>query len=158
MFFRKAPKLQIGRLRPEAAAICAAIHAASFRHGWGEGEFAALLRDPSVVSAAALDPRSGDPVGFVLSRRALDEAEILSIAIAPKARGTGAGRLLLNHHIAQLTQAGVKSLYLEVEAGNAAALALYSRAGFKKVGERRGYYRTEAGPAATALILRRDAA
>jgi ribosomal-protein-alanine N-acetyltransferase len=156
MFFRRTPRIHIGPLRPEAAARCASIHAVSFHRGWDEGEIRALLRDASVLSAAAIDERSSDVVGFVLTRRALDEAEILTIAVARKARGSGAGTRLLNDHLEKLRERGVKSLFLEVESGNAAALALYARAGFKRVGERRGYYQTPGGPAASALILRRD--
>ncbi len=156
-FFRRKPRVEIGPLFPEAIASCVEIHAESFHRGWDEGEFRSLLRDPSVLSAAATDARTGMVIGFVLSRRALDEAEILTIAIARRARGAGAGQKLLDDHIGRLTHAGVRSLFLEVDGNNKAALALYARAGFTKVGERRGYYQTDAGPAASALILRRDA-
>ncbi len=156
MFFHK-PRFEIGPLRPAALAQCVEIHAQSFRRGWDGGEFRALLNDPSVRSAAALEVGAGELLGFVLSRRALEDAEILSIAVAKKARGAGVATRLLGHHIERLTELGVKSLFLEVEAGNTAALALYRRAGFRQVGERKGYYQTGSGPAATALILRRDA-
>jgi ribosomal-protein-alanine N-acetyltransferase len=94
--------------------------------------------------------------GFVLSRRVLDEAEILTIAVAVEFRRKGLGGALLGAHIARLAAMGVKELFLEVEAGNAAARALYASFGFHQVGERRGYYRKSAGPAATALVLRRN--
>jgi ribosomal-protein-alanine N-acetyltransferase len=157
MFFQKVKIQHVGPLRADRIPECVVLHAGAFHRGWDEGEFRSLLRDPSVLSSAATDARSGRLVGFALSRRALDEAELLTIAVARKARGSGAGTKLLNEHLAKLTAAGVKSLFLEVDEGNAAALALYARAGFAKVGERRGYYQSNAGPAATALIMRWDA-
>ena len=56
----------------------------------------------------------------------------------------------------QLQIAGAKSWFLEVEAQNAPALALYRRFGFEQVGERKSYYKTPKGEAAVALILRRS--
>ncbi len=95
-------------------------------------------------------------VGFVLSRLVLDEAEILTIAVAPKSRRRGVGGALLGAHLATLAAQGAKALFLEVEAGNHAALALYAQFNFYRVGARKAYYRKDAGPAAAALVLRRD--
>ena len=142
-------------LRAAHVEACAAIHAGAFHRGWGADEIAALLADASVVSAAATS--ANKLLGFVLSRRAVDEAEILTIAVAAGARGKGVGRALLNDHLAALDRLGVARVYLEVDAGNAAALALYARAGFARVGERKGYYATGGGKPATALILKRGA-
>ncbi len=46
-------------------------------------------------------------------------------------------------------------MFLEVAAGNAAAIGLYEGAGFQRVGLRRGYYAKSEGPAEDALVLRR---
>ena len=94
--------------------------------------------------------------GFILSRVAADEAEILTVAVSPKRRGEGIAGQLMRANVAQLQQAGAKSWFLEVEAQNTSALALYRRFGFVQVGERRSYYRKADGDAATALILRRS--
>jgi len=156
MWFRKAPAFDIRPLRASDLGACAAIHREAFRRGWDESEFRGLLGDASTLADGLYDAKTGELRGFVVSRRALEEAEVLSIAIARKARGAGAGRALLDHHLARLGGAGVKALYLEVDANNAAALALYRRAGFTKVGERKAYYQSASGPPAAALILRRD--
>jgi ribosomal-protein-alanine N-acetyltransferase len=91
-------------------------------------------------------------IGFILSRMAGGEAEILSIAIAQRQRGRGFARPLLHLHLRRLAGLGARAVFLEVDERNAAARALYRRAGFYDVGRRQGYYQT----GASALVLRRD--
>ena len=112
-----------------------------------------LLRDPQVLAHRAASGTK--TIGFVLSRRAHDEAEILSIAVAAKARRKGTARQLLQHHMRRLAGLGTKALFLEVEEANVAARRLYERAGFTQVGRRPSYYGT-GKDAAAALVLRRD--
>ena len=45
--------------------------------------------------------------------------------------------------------------FLEVAADNAAAQALYARAGFAESGRRRGYYRRPDGSGLDALVMQR---
>ncbi len=81
------------------------------------------------------------PDGFVLARVASDEAEILTLAVAPGRRGKGLGRALLSAAIAEAQQRGANTMFLEVGNDNPAALALYAALGFANVGSRKGYYR-----------------
>jgi ribosomal-protein-alanine N-acetyltransferase len=117
---------------------------------------ASLITSPSTVGAAALDPISGRLRGFVLSRLAADEAEILTIAVDAEHQGRGVGRALLSENLRQVTNAGAKVMFLEVAKDNAPALALYERFGFVKVGERAGYYRRAHGTRATAVVMRKS--
>ena len=151
----------IRRLGPQGGNACARIHAQSFPHPWSAEEFESLLAGRAVIAHAATLPdsfwRPGEgPAGFVLSRQAADQAEILTIAVAPKLRGKGIGAALLAAHLPALAASGVRSLFLEVEAGNQAAIRLYESFGFRQVGERKAYYRSASGARATALVLRRD--
>ena len=145
-------------LRAEAAAECARIHAAGFAYPCGESELESLISDPSALGTAALDPASAKLRGFVLSRLAADEAEILTIAVDPALRKAGVGRDLLRAHLAEVAAVGAARIFLEVDEHNTAALALYARFGFAKVGERRGYYKQPDGKSASALVMRRDLA
>jgi ribosomal-protein-alanine N-acetyltransferase len=52
-----------------------------------------------------------------------------------------------------LHQQGVGHVFLEVRAGNAAALALYRKSDFQETGLRRGYY---ADPPEDAVVMARD--
>jgi [ribosomal protein S18]-alanine N-acetyltransferase len=134
----------------------AELHAASFRRGWSDSEFARLLRDHNVLAHRAAV--AGVITGFILSRWTGDEAEILSIAVAASHRRRGLARRLLDLHLRRLAGLGVRVVLLEVDQDNAAARRLYAHAGFRAVGRREGYYpRPETTPA-SALVLRRDLA
>jgi [ribosomal protein S18]-alanine N-acetyltransferase len=93
--------------------------------------------------------------GFVLSRIAADEAEILTVAGDTRLRGRGLAGRLLGEHVKDLMRAGVRHLFLEVESENMAALKLYTRHGFETIGRRKGYYRSASG-VADAITMRRE--
>jgi ribosomal-protein-alanine N-acetyltransferase len=97
-----------------------------------------------------------DLAGFILSRMAAGEAEILSVAVATRWRGRGIARRLLDLHLRRLAGLGVSAVFLEVEEGNEPALRLYHRAGFREVGRRPGYYADGTGAPVAARVLRRD--
>ena len=78
--------------------------------------------------------------GFVLSRGAADEEELLLIAVDPRHRGRGIGTALLERFMAAARTRGAERLFLEMREGNPAE-ALYRRHGFAPVGRRRAYYR-----------------
>ena len=130
------------------------LHGASFHRGWGTGEFEQLLLDRSVLTHRLRQDRR--IIGFVVSRRAADEAEILSIAIDARHRGRGLSRQLLLTHLGHLVAQGVSRVFLEVEENNQPARRLYERNGFVVVGRRERYYRDPSGPALNALVMRRD--
>lgn len=142
-------------LRLEKAEDCARLHAAGFAHPWSAGDVAALIANSSTLAAAALDPANGRLRGFALSRLAADEAEILTIAVEAPSRGRGVGRALLTESLRQAANAGAKTMFLEVDRGNAPALALYKRLGFVAVSERAGYYRSKDSAPQTAIVMRK---
>ncbi len=137
---RSSPPV-IRPLRPDKAEACARLHAQGFAHPWSKGEVAELIASSSTLAAAALDPVNGRLRGFILSRLAADEAEILTIAVEASSQGKGVGRALLSENLRQAANAGARRMFLEVDKMNAPAVALYQRLGFVKVGERPGYYR-----------------
>ena len=154
--FGGRPLLPVIRpLRGDSAEACARLYAADFAHPWSAEEIARLVAEASSLTAAALDPASGGLRGFVIARLAADEAEILTIAVDGGWRGKGVGRALVSEILRQAAYSGARSIFLEVDEGNAAALALYRRLGFTKIGERPGYYRRKDGSRALAVVMRR---
>jgi ribosomal-protein-alanine N-acetyltransferase len=140
----------------ERSAECAAIHATSFAYPWQEADFEQLFVASGTVADGAIDAKEEHLAGFVLSRVAAGEAEILTIAVAPEWRRRGIASSLLSPHMAGLATIGVGRLFLEVDAENSAARALYARFGFEEVGERKAYYRAADARTAGALVMRRD--
>ena len=94
------------------------------------------------------------PQGFLLGRIAGDEAELLTLAVAPEARGQGEGRALVRGFLKDCRDRGAKAVFLEVAADNAAAIGLYRATGWSQVGQRRSYY----APGLDALVMRHDLA
>lgn len=130
----------------------AAIHAACFpQRPWDAGEISELLAAQGTLAFAA-----PGAAGFAITRAVLDEAELLTIAISPEARGCGTGHALLCGLMHALAGANIRMLHLEVADDNQAALALYAKTGFADVGRRKAYYARSEGPAADARMLARD--
>jgi ribosomal-protein-alanine N-acetyltransferase len=154
LFTRGEPALS--EANPRDATAIAKLHANSFRHGWSDGEFERMLGERNIVAHRAMLGRSLH--GFILSRLAGGEAEILSVAVASARRGRGLARALLNLHLRRLAGLGANAVFLEVDEDNEPARRLYRRAGFREVGRRAGYYQLGRDHAATALVLRRDLA
>jgi len=152
LFARGEPRLS--EAGPRDAATFATLHAASFRRGWSDGEFEQMLAERNIVAHRAMLGRALH--GFILSRLAGHEAEILSVAVAAARRGRGLGRALLHLHLRRLAGLGAGSVFLEVDEDNTPARRLYQRAGFREVGRRPGYYSQDRDRPATALVLRRD--
>jgi ribosomal-protein-alanine N-acetyltransferase len=96
------------------------------------------------------------PAGYVLARNAADEAEILSIGVAPTFRKRGVGSALLTKMEGIAHIRGARSIFLEVGIYNQNARALYSKAGYQVIGQRPNYYKKATGKRVTALVLHKN--
>jgi ribosomal protein S18 acetylase RimI-like enzyme len=73
------------------------------------------------------------PAGGHEDAAPLPAAELLSVAVAPAARGRGVGRLLVQAFTTELTRRRVAGARVVVGADNEAAIRLYEQCGFAKV-------------------------
>lgn len=113
---------------------------------WSENAFANELKnDKSLILVAYVD---GVTAGFVHLWSILDEAEVNSVAVLPKFRKQGIAKMLLNTAFSYLDT--IKYINLEVREGNTAALSLYEKLGFKRVGLRKNYY---SNPKENAILM-----
>lgn len=154
--FGGKPGYEIVPMTAADAAIAARLHGEAFQRAWTDGEFASLISQPAVYGFLALDPtRPRDQAaGFVLAREAAGEAEILTVGVAGKARRSGLGWRLMQAAMRESVARDAEEMFLEVDEANVAAIDLYRRLGFEKVGERRGYYDHADAPRSAALVLR----
>jgi ribosomal-protein-alanine N-acetyltransferase len=119
--------------RTDDVAALAGLHAASFAQAWSAAFIRDLLAGPGVFAFVRQD-------GFILARAAGGEAEILTLAVAPKSRRGGIGRALVQEAATHAQGLGAGVLFLEVAKDNEAARKLYSGLGFKPVGLRKAYF------------------
>jgi len=107
------------------------LSARALRHHLGNPRawFAIAARGDAVLGDALLFFRHGSA-----------QARLYSIAVAPEAQGLGLGARLLGAAERAARRRGRRVLGLEVRVDNPAAIALYERRGYRRVGRRARYY------------------
>ena len=124
-----ADGLQLEKVAPEAYAHIVG----EFRRTSAEGcqAHAARLRHSPVPHTAALLRDAGGQV--IAGAQYALEAELVGlydVFTVPQARGRGLSRALCSHLLSQAHAQGARVGYLQVDAGNQAARAVYRRLGF----------------------------
>jgi [ribosomal protein S18]-alanine N-acetyltransferase len=153
--FRNLKHVSLLWAAPERASEIASLHMRLFNPPWDEAAVKALLEHPASTSLIAV-AGTGETkviVGFVIGQLAADEAEILSIGVAPDWQRAGLGKKIIEGLVRAAGRGEAKRLFLEVAEDNAAAAALYNSLGFKEVGRRKNYYDRHDGPAVDAIVL-----
>jgi len=111
-------------------------------HPWTRGNFSDALH--SKYLCKVYESEQG-MLGYAVLMWAVDEAELLDIAIAAQHQRQGWGRKLLEEMIVLARRNDMRRVVLEVRASNAAAIGLYKSMGFADIGLRRDYYPAENG-------------
>lgn len=124
------------------------IELASFSDPWIRDFFVEAMRQDAYVAV-----RDGKIVGYICAMRVEDECSIINLAVRPELRRQGIAEFMLRSLFNEVDSRGVRFCYLEVRAANQAALALYEKFGFTKVGRRRAYYRN---PVEDAVVMAID--
>ena len=146
--------LQAGTCEAACLGDLARLHALCFAQAWPASEFGRLVAMPGAFSLIARDDT--EAVGFLFGRVASDEAEIISIGVAPQHRRRGIAARLLTRADDHLRACGALSLFIEVDQDDEAAIKLYLKHGFEQVGLRPGYYNRPEGTHSDAAVLRRQ--
>lgn len=110
-----------------------------FSDAWSKAAFEEELNSP-LSTLFVVVQEDGEIAGYLVLRCVYDEGEIINVAVAQKFRRLGCGRFLMKSAFTQAKKAGLSVLMLEVRRSNHAAIKLYERFGFEKVGERKNYY------------------
>ena len=148
-------EITVTALGVEGAELFSAIHKEAFNENreqiWDVQDFTGLYSIAGTVGF--LISESDQPRGFILIRRLIDEAEIITFCILPKWCRNGYATYLLEKVTDQLQQQSVKRIFLEVRENNEAAIKLYNKCSFKKTGRRKGYYKDRHGKKTDALVM-----
>jgi ribosomal protein S18 acetylase RimI-like enzyme len=110
-----------------------------------------LQRRPTAVFVVAEQEGTvvGQGVALVRQHRSGPSGRIYSLAVHPDRRGQRIGDSLLRSLVESLSDRGVRRVYLEVDGENVAALRLYERWGFRRIGTLPDYY----GPGQAAVHM-----
>ena len=112
---------------------------------WSVREFKDIVSHPLTLVCTQQDDC------FVVGRVVVDEAEILMIATAPDQQRKGLAGACLDTFLNAAAQQGAIRVFLEVDATNSAALALYHSRGFEQSGLRKRYYEHPDGTRSDAI-------
>jgi ribosomal-protein-alanine N-acetyltransferase len=130
----------------------AAIEREAYEFPWSPG----IFRDCLLAGYTSLvTEHRGEVVAYAIMSVAAGEAHLLNLCVALGARRAGLGSRLLQTVMERARNAGAERMHLEVRPSNDAAIALYIKSGFERVGVRRRYYRASSG-SEDAVLLARD--
>lgn len=125
-----------------------AIETVSNSSPWTRAAFVVEMeREVSRVEVVTVDRVVA---GFIVHWLVAGEGHILNVAVSPEFRGQGLGVALVEYVLQAARLAEGTYVMLEVREGNAPARGLYARMGFKRIAERKTYYRDNGE---TALVL-----
>ena len=135
----------------------------AFGEAWNNRQVSDALTMPSThalvidnagqeILGEPLVPAPRVPAGFVLTRHAANEEELLLIAVTPEFRGRGLGGTLIDRLVKSATERGATRIFLEMRRGNP-AVHLYQKVGFEPIGERPNYYRLTNGNQVDAITF-----
>jgi len=128
------------------------IEAAVYPSPWTEGIFNDCIR---VGYNCWVYIEQDELISYGLVSVAANEAHVLNLCVAPRAQGRGHGKRMLYKLIALAEERQARSIFLEVRESNIAALNLYEKEGFNRIGLRKGYYPVEDGRE-DALVFARE--
>jgi ribosomal-protein-alanine N-acetyltransferase len=127
-----------------------AIECTAYAHPWTPGNFSDSLR--SGYQAQILGAQDVI-LGYFVAMKGVDEVHLLNITVAPEHQSQGWGRVMLEALAVWSRGQGAQWLWLEVRAGNTRAQRIYERHGFRRVGERKGYYPSSQGQREDAVVM-----
>jgi [ribosomal protein S18]-alanine N-acetyltransferase len=135
------PDLREARLEPMhigALKQVMAIENAVYAWPWSEGNIADSVK--AGYQCLKLMGGESELIGYYIAMQGVEEVHLLNITVAPAHLRQGWARVMLD--ALALWARGVQAqwLWLEVRVGNARAIHLYERYGFRRVGERKNYY------------------
>lgn len=130
-----------------------AVEALAYAHPWTRGNFLDSLR---AGYQAQLLVAGTQLLGYFVAMKGVDEVHLLNITVVPDYQGEGWGRVMLDALALWSRSQGAQWLWLEVRVSNERAQRIYTRHGYRRVGERKAYYPgdpVQAGKREDAVVM-----
>jgi ribosomal-protein-alanine N-acetyltransferase len=128
------------------------IEQVAYPFPWSRGIFSDCLRVGYDCRGLQM---GSDLVSYTIQTQAAGECHLLNLCVHPDWQRNGFGSLMLEHSIRLAVLQKCSNMFLEVRPSNPAGILLYQQRGFRVVGERRDYYRSESGRE-NAIVMRLD--
>lgn len=144
------PALAIRKARAADLPAVMAIEREQFSNPWSDEHFQAELVNSFSQFYVAVDQENSALAGFLIFWRLDAELELHKIAVVKDCQRRGYGSCLLDFFITTARSWHCQRALLEVRASNVAAIRLYEKFAFQRVGRRRDYYSL---PAEDALVF-----
>ena len=119
-----------------------------FSHPWSRQSVESELNNDGSVFIAAVEGER--VIGYIGMSVVIDEGYIFNVAVDPEYRKKGVGSSLINELVTYGKKNDLCFLTLEVRESDQAAVSLYSKFGFIRVGERKNYY---SDPTENAVLM-----
>lgn len=145
--------MEIRKMTEKDVVRAASLEAEIFSDAWSQKGFYDSLKNPDAIMLAAEE--NEEIAGYCCMYTALDEAEIVNVAVSPKYRRRGVATQMLSVLFEQFVPQGVSCVYLEVRAHNEAAKCLYESFGFRGIGVRKNFYEKPAEDAIVMQMIRK---
>jgi [ribosomal protein S18]-alanine N-acetyltransferase len=127
-----------------------AVERRAYDHPWTRGNFADSLRSGYQAQVLTADAQL---LGYFVAMQGADEVHLLNLTVVPERQGLGWGRVMLDALAIWARGRGAQWLWLEVRAGNERAQRIYEQHGYRRVGERKGYYPAGHGQREDAVVM-----
>ena len=128
---------------PEDLEAVVTIEAQSFAQPWKRRTLEAELASPGSLAFVLKPPEraaQSDVAAYIFLRRLMDEVHIMKLAVTPEHRRQGLATRLVEQALAEARRVSGTRAILEVRPTNTAAIGLYTRLGFRRIGARKRYY------------------
>lgn len=129
----------------------AAIERTLFSDPWSENAFRETLKQEEADFVVAVE--ADEIIGYCGAYRALDEAEIVNVAIKKECQNLGLGAKMVQSLIDQEKEKGSRFFILEVRSSNVSAQCCYKKLGFRTIGIRKDFYDC---PKENALVMQME--
>lgn len=128
----------IREMRIEDVKEAVEIEQSIFSNPWSEKSFQDALASKDNIYLVELS--EGKVTGYCGIWTSYETADLCNMAVSLEYRRRGTAQKLLEEAIALTAKRNVERILLEVRASNEAAIALYQKNNFQKIGVRKGYY------------------